>query len=171
MAITWSGTAWVALTAYAVRARVVNGGNVYVCITAGTSAAATGPTGTDSDITDGTVHWQYLGVYTGCVLDVAPELSAIAAGSQGVFLALADNLVSDIDVWGDLLDDGRRYLAAHFGELSKFRGHGPITAQTVGPLSRSYASLTGAFAVDLTSAGRMYMDLVRTTSAVLGLVV
>ena len=32
---------------------------VYVCITAGTSAAATPPTGITKDITDGTAHWSY----------------------------------------------------------------------------------------------------------------
>ena len=40
-------------------------GKVFACITAGTTAAATPPTsgssGYPSDITDGTVHWKYLG--------------------------------------------------------------------------------------------------------------
>lgn len=36
-------------------------GKCYKCITAGTSAASGGPTGTGADITDGTVHWQYIG--------------------------------------------------------------------------------------------------------------
>jgi hypothetical protein len=53
---------WVALTAYAVGYLLTNDtGKGYVCITAGTSAAATGPTGTAADITDGTVHWMYVG--------------------------------------------------------------------------------------------------------------
>src|SRR4029077_2356622 len=47
--------------------RVTNGGNVYECITAGTSAGSGGPTTTDADITDNTVHWCYLGPGTGCV--------------------------------------------------------------------------------------------------------
>jgi hypothetical protein len=53
---------WVALTAYLVGDVVSNDtGKVYRCITAGTSAASGGPTGTTTDITDGTAHWCYYG--------------------------------------------------------------------------------------------------------------
>jgi uncharacterized phage protein gp47/JayE len=57
-------TAWAATTAYIVGDRRSNGGNSYICITAGTSAGSGGPTTTSSDITDGTVHWRYLGAGT-----------------------------------------------------------------------------------------------------------
>ena len=54
--------AWQLSTVYAVGDTVGNqDGNVYVCITAGTSAAAGGPATTSSDITDGTAHWMYYG--------------------------------------------------------------------------------------------------------------
>jgi hypothetical protein len=53
-------TGWVGLFAYVVGNRVVNSGNAYQCITAGTSAAGAGPTTTGSNITDGTVHWKWL---------------------------------------------------------------------------------------------------------------
>lgn len=49
--------AWEASTEYAVRISVTNLGNIYECVTAGTSASSGGPTGTDSEITDGTVTW------------------------------------------------------------------------------------------------------------------
>lgn len=53
---------WVKSTAYAVGDVVSNDtGKVYRCITAGTSASSGGPTGTTTDITDGTVHWCYYG--------------------------------------------------------------------------------------------------------------
>lgn len=40
--------------------RTNDGQKLYVCITAGTSAlVGSGPTGTGSNITDGTVHWRY----------------------------------------------------------------------------------------------------------------
>lgn len=60
-----SAPAWAALTAYALGDRVINGGNIYICIVAGVSAAAGGPTGTDNgagvnDIVDATVHWMFL---------------------------------------------------------------------------------------------------------------
>lgn len=53
--------AWTASTAYALDDHVNNGGNVYVCTTAGTSAGSGGPTGTGSGITDGTAVWSYVG--------------------------------------------------------------------------------------------------------------
>ncbi len=52
--------AWAISTAYTVGQRRVNGGNLYEVITAGTSAGSGGPSGTGSDITDGTVHWKYV---------------------------------------------------------------------------------------------------------------
>ena len=53
---------WQPSTAYLVNDVVSNDtGKVYVCITAGTSAASGGPTGTSADITDGSVHWNYYG--------------------------------------------------------------------------------------------------------------
>jgi hypothetical protein len=39
---------------------VVNGGNVYTCTVAGTSAASGGPTGTGASIADNTVTWQFI---------------------------------------------------------------------------------------------------------------
>jgi hypothetical protein len=59
--------AWVALTAYTAGQLIVNDTGplkYYICITPGTSAGATGPTGTNADITDGTVHWMYAGAGT-----------------------------------------------------------------------------------------------------------
>jgi hypothetical protein len=55
-------TAWVGSTAFTVGLRRANdSGKVYEVITSGTSASSGGPTGTSSDITDGTVHWKYVG--------------------------------------------------------------------------------------------------------------
>lgn len=53
---------WQASTAYTVRKRVVNNKNVYECVTSGTSASSGGPTGTDAEITDGTVTWVWRAV-------------------------------------------------------------------------------------------------------------
>lgn len=55
------GSAWIASNAFAVGQYCTNGGNTYVCVTAGTSASSGGPTGTGSGIVDGTVHWNYVG--------------------------------------------------------------------------------------------------------------
>ncbi len=56
-----SFAAWAASTAYVLGDLRDNAGRMYAVITAGTSAGAGGPTTTAADITDGTVHWQYLG--------------------------------------------------------------------------------------------------------------
>lgn len=56
---------WAATTAYTLGNLVLNdSGKTYICITAGTSAGSGGPTGTGSNITDGTVHWKYSAGFT-----------------------------------------------------------------------------------------------------------
>ncbi len=51
---------WVASTAYVVGDQVVNdSGKIYQCDTAGTSAGSGGPSGTGSDISDGSARWDY----------------------------------------------------------------------------------------------------------------
>lgn len=71
-------TAWANSTAYTLAQRRTNGGNAYVVITAGTSAGSGGPTTEAADITDGTVHWRFLGEGVGAV-DVAAESAADGA--------------------------------------------------------------------------------------------
>jgi len=60
----WLAAAWTLSTAYAIVGRIVSNdtGKMYELITAGTSAGSGGPTGTGTDITDGTCHWKYIGV-------------------------------------------------------------------------------------------------------------
>lgn len=60
-------TAWAGSTAYSAGDRRTNGGNAYLCITSGTSAASGGPTTTAANITDGTAHWKFLGLGSGAV--------------------------------------------------------------------------------------------------------
>ena len=55
--------AWAALTPYTtVDATVTNGLNQYRLVTAGTSAASGGPTGTGASITDGTALWAWVAI-------------------------------------------------------------------------------------------------------------
>lgn len=58
-----SGEAWVTGTVYKVGDIVNNSGNEYLCVIAGTSGAAPGPTATPpaARVTDGTVQWQWTG--------------------------------------------------------------------------------------------------------------
>jgi hypothetical protein len=54
-----AATSWAASTAYSVGAVRYNSGAVYICVTAGTSAASGGPTGTGTGIVDGTAQWDF----------------------------------------------------------------------------------------------------------------
>ncbi len=83
-------TAWAISTAYAIGDRRTNASRAYECITAGTSAGAGGPTTSTSDITDGTVHWRYLGEGTGAV---DAEATCTVTGPT---VAVAD-AISEID--------------------------------------------------------------------------
>jgi uncharacterized phage protein gp47/JayE len=65
--------AWAAAHAYATLGELSTiGGNVYKVMTPGVSSAGPGPSGTGTDIVDGTVHWRYMGAGTAAV-DVAVE--------------------------------------------------------------------------------------------------
>ena len=66
---------WAASTAYVLNQQVHNGGNVYRCTTAGTSAVSGGPTGTGTGITDNTAVWAYVGPQ-----DIALDNTSIASG-------------------------------------------------------------------------------------------
>ncbi len=66
----WGVPAWAPGTAYVLGAQATNANNLYTCIAPGTSAASGGPTTTAADITDGTVHWKYVG-------PVGPSVAAL----------------------------------------------------------------------------------------------
>lgn len=58
---------WSSSTSYALGDRRTNASRLYEVITAGTSAGSGGPTTTAADITDGSVHWRYIGEGTAAV--------------------------------------------------------------------------------------------------------
>lgn len=110
-------TSWAALTTYALGDRRTNASRSYVVITAGTSAASGGPTTTSSDITDGTVHWRYLGegtaaddaaaqsVETGPIIAASGDITEIetpVSGWQSVINLLDADLGQDEEVDEDL---------------------------------------------------------------------
>lgn len=68
------GLPWQSSTAVALGANCSNGGNVYYCKTAGTTASSGGPTGTGTNITDGTAVWSY---------SRKAGLSVMASGTAG----------------------------------------------------------------------------------------
>jgi hypothetical protein len=60
IANTDTTVSWAGSTAYLSGDRVVNGGNVYTCTVAGTSAASGGPAGVGAGIVDNTVTWDFI---------------------------------------------------------------------------------------------------------------
>ena len=88
-------TAWASTTAYVLGDRRSNGGNSYVCITAGPSAGSGGPTTTSPDITDGTVHWRYLGAGT-----AAADATARTTGTGALVATSGDLTQIDTPVSG-----------------------------------------------------------------------
>ncbi len=58
--VYYDAAPWVASTPYIVGDKVLNGGKVYQCDTAGTSAGSGGPTGTGTDIADNSARWDYV---------------------------------------------------------------------------------------------------------------
>jgi hypothetical protein len=78
--------AWAPTTAYLQGAVVSNGGNVYVCVIGGTSAASGGPTTTLAAIqADGTVSWGYMGPTAAQTVDPrAPAYSSSASVPAGL---------------------------------------------------------------------------------------
>lgn len=82
-----SGT-WQASKAYALNDHAMNGGNLYRCTTAGTSASSGGPTGTGTGISDGTAVWSYVQPGNDMVID-NPSLAATQAFSITSFTLTA----------------------------------------------------------------------------------
>lgn len=109
--------AWAAGT-FALGNRVTNGGNVYQCITAGTSVS--GPSGTSADSTDGgTAHWTYVGQGTGAidVLARAESVGPVVAFARDITVKNTsvvgwDGVVNlqDANVGRDVASDGELRL-------------------------------------------------------------
>lgn len=73
-------TAWAPTTAYTVGALRSNGGNIYLCTVAGTSAGSGGPSGTGTAIVDNTVTWRFIAAGSAAVL---AAVTALVAGEDG----------------------------------------------------------------------------------------
>jgi hypothetical protein len=83
--------AWATATAYTVGTLRHNDGfKTYIVVTAGTSGAAPGPTGTGAGIVDGTVSWNY----------VSSPLKLLATGQ-----------------WAEITYDGTAYYLSAYGAL------------------------------------------------------
>ncbi len=109
------------------------------------------------------------------VVIVAPELSTIALGTQTAILAQVA-LQMDAEAWGDRLDLGATYLAAHLATRTLGGGtatSGPVVSESVGQVSRSYAapsSIQGS-ALGSTSYGQEFMRLSSLNLSRIGMVI
>lgn len=107
------------------------------------------------------------------VVAVCPRLSTAPAGTQTALLNMVNSVLISDEIWGDaaLANLGRQYLAAHLGTLAFNAGGGAVTDETVGQLSRSYATPLGLKgSLGLTSYGAEYTRLTRLLPTVLGAV-
>lgn len=102
-----AANAWAPSTAYAAGTtapegdRVTNGGNVYLCITSGISAGSGGPTTEAADITDGTVHWRWLGAGTGFVdVDARAKVTGPVVAVSGDII----NIDSPVGGWDGVIN-------------------------------------------------------------------
>jgi len=105
---------------------------------------------------------------------IAPELTdtAVPTGTQAVLLAMVDRQIDD-EMWLDLADDGRRYLAAHMGSLYANGGAAgtAVVSESVGPMSRSYAQpSTSSGSLATTKYGMWYLHMIRLLPSSMGLV-
>jgi hypothetical protein len=92
----------------------VNAGNYYVCIVAGVTAPAGGPTTTGPDIVDGTCHWQYLSPED--LADGTVELGSIDTAVQSILTFAPPD-----DANGQGLASYFRYYPDSFADLSRIR--------------------------------------------------
>lgn len=101
---------WVHSTVYAAGDRRTNANRCYQCITGGFSAGSGGPSTTDLDITDGSVHWRYLGEGTAAV-DVVFE--AETTGPIGANSGDLNAIATPVQGWRSVTN----LLDAQFGTL------------------------------------------------------
>lgn len=108
---------WAVQTDYLIGNRVVNGGNIYICTAAGTSnTTGTGPSGTGTGISDGTVTWDY--VSAAVANAIGPSL---ADQQNGLSIDPADFAFVTVfknRVWYIEKDTAR----AWYGEVNAFLG-------------------------------------------------
>ncbi len=150
---------WTSNTAVVLNAQIVaDGGKVYIVSTAGITSAATPPTGTGSDIADGTAKWDYVGSASTHVL--GPSL---ADQNNGIAFDVADMVFATVwksRVWFVERNTSRAWYldvnsvygtATSFDFGSKMRAGGPL----VGLYNWSYDGGSGidTHLVGLSTAG------------------
>lgn len=109
------------------------------------------------------------------VLAVAPELTTTTDPARVIFLSYANNALA-VSEWGGeaspTLKLARCYLAAHQAASSVAGATGavgPVTSESAGGLSRSYASTPASSSeMGSTRYGQSWVELARLTTARVG---
>lgn len=160
---SWRGTAdvpaWSPSTAYVVGALVLNGGKVYRCTAAGTSASSGGPTGqAQSGITDGGATWAYCASQQNRSGDSylhwvdAFSLGALRWNAWQGYAGIAGSMVKAIVVApgsGYAQGDVVTWASGASGYLNVSGG----AVQSVTITNPGYASTTGFGSAAITTAG------------------
>lgn len=96
-----AGTARAPTTAYASGVRRTNDARTWLVITSGTTSGGAGPTGTGQDVTDGTVHWRYLGDGLANI-DVAAE--AVETGPRAAVSGSLSTIETPVSGWSNVVN-------------------------------------------------------------------
>lgn len=98
--------------------------------------------------------------------NIAPELATLPSNQTDAILAMVNRRMNS-DVWGDELNDGATFLAAHLATLLLRRKGvaGPVTGETVGQVSHTMGMLQNWTSYDTTSYGQAYQELLLTIPA------
>ncbi len=95
--------------------------------------------------------------------DNDPIISGFASGGQTLILAVVNKSLN-VNLFdgeaGDTTLLARCFLAAHYAASSKLGATGPITSESEGGISRSYAVALTKSAYMTTSYGRLFWQLV-----------
>lgn len=99
------------------------------------------------------------------VILVAPALSTLSTAQQNLFLSMAETTLNATE-FGDKYDFACIYFCAHYATVTKNGGNGPggpISAEAVGRVSRSYAvPSAGDEFWSSTAFGRAYQSIVNS---------
>jgi hypothetical protein len=146
--------AWATSHAYAIADRAVNGGLLYECITAGTSAGSGGPSGTTANITDGTAHWKYVGAAV--TVSDQSTFARVTVTNPGAWIALQ---VADVNLLSIAQDHANPGLST---DLDAIRLQNDTWYELLYPWNSSACVLANAAWVE--AAGKTYAAQVQDTA-------
>lgn len=147
--------AWAISTAYVQGQVVSNGGNLYYCITSGTSAGSGGPSGTGAaPITDNTVTWFFFGIpVTTSASVLAPTVTTNTSQPGG--LSTSYTLTSNPSLFqypGTLVAKGGSPTPYCFATITVVTNGNCSTTQTAGFYSVSFWTDAPKFAITTNNA-------------------